>query len=65
LIFFLFPPWYYGSFIVTVLVSRAMGFPSEFSRVLFAIPHMADWLAHWKEPLDDPDTNRLEVPTGQ
>jgi citrate synthase len=33
-----------------------MGFPTEFFPVLFAIPRMAGWLAHWKEPLDDPDT---------
>lgn len=41
---------------VTILVSRAMGFPTEFFPVLFAIPRMAGWLAHWKESLDDPDT---------
>jgi citrate synthase len=39
-----------------VLVFRAMGFPTEFFPVLFAIPRMAGWLAHWKESLDDPDT---------
>mgnify|MGYP003702245839 CR=1 FL=1 len=33
-----------------------MGFPTEFFPVLFAIPRMAGWLAHWKESLDDPDT---------
>ncbi|GJN19407.1 hypothetical protein PR202_gb06685 [Eleusine coracana subsp. coracana] len=31
-------------------------FPTEFFPVLFAIPRMAGWLAHWKESLDDPDT---------
>lgn len=39
-----------------VLIFRAMGFPTEFFPVLFAIPRMAGWLAHWKESLDDPDT---------
>lgn len=38
------------------LIYRAMGFPTEFFPVLFAIPRMAGWLAHWKESLDDPDT---------
>ncbi|KAG1335287.1 Citrate synthase, glyoxysomal [Cocos nucifera] len=38
------------------LIYRAMGFPSEFFPVLFAIPRMAGYLAHWRESLDDPDT---------
>lgn len=33
-----------------------MGFPPEFFTVLFAIPRMAGYLAHWRESLDDPDT---------
>lgn len=37
-------------------VIRAMGFPTEFFPVLFAIPRMAGYLAHWRESLDDPDT---------
>ncbi|KAF5177239.1 Citrate synthase, partial [Thalictrum thalictroides] len=36
--------------------SGAMGFPTEFFPVLFAIPRMAGYLSHWKESLDDPDT---------
>ena len=39
-----------------ILVNRAMGFPTEFFPVLFAIPRMAGYLAHWRESLDDPDT---------
>lgn len=35
---------------------RALGFPTEFFPVLFAIPRMAGYLAHWKESLDDQDT---------
>jgi len=35
---------------------RAMGFPPEFFTILFAIPRMAGYLAHWRESLDDPDT---------
>ncbi|KAJ9554022.1 hypothetical protein OSB04_018067 [Centaurea solstitialis] len=36
--------------------NRAMGFPTEFFPVLFAIPRMAGYLSHWRESLDDPDT---------
>ncbi|KAL9244438.1 hypothetical protein vseg_018213 [Gypsophila vaccaria] len=38
------------------LIYRAIGFPPEFFTVLFAIPRMAGYLAHWRESLDDPDT---------
>ncbi|CAA6661138.1 unnamed protein product [Spirodela intermedia] len=38
------------------LIYRAMGFPTEFFTILFAIPRMAGYLAHWRESLDDPDT---------
>ncbi|KAJ4780627.1 Citrate synthase [Rhynchospora pubera] len=38
------------------LIYRAMGFPTEFFPVLFAVPRMAGYLAHWQESLDDPDT---------
>ncbi|KAL8508007.1 hypothetical protein ACS0TY_018533 [Phlomoides rotata] len=38
------------------LIYRAMGFPTEFFPVLFAIPRMAGYLSHWCESLDDPDT---------
>ncbi|KAK7316723.1 hypothetical protein RJT34_00393 [Clitoria ternatea] len=38
------------------LIYRAMGFPPEYFTVLFAIPRMAGYLAHWRESLDDPDT---------
>ncbi|XP_020249629.1 citrate synthase, glyoxysomal-like [Asparagus officinalis] len=37
------------------LIYRAMGFPTEFFPVLFAIPRMAGYLSHWRESLDDPD----------
>ena len=29
-----------------------MGFPIEMFTVLFAIPRMAGWLAHWQEMID-------------
>lgn len=38
------------------LIYRALGFPPEYFTVLFAVPRMAGYLAHWKESLDDPDT---------
>ena len=38
------------------LVYRAMGFPPQFFTVLFAIPRIAGYLAHWRESLTDPDT---------
>jgi citrate synthase len=34
------------------LIYQAMGFPIEMFPVLFAIPRMAGWLAHWQELLD-------------
>ena len=29
-----------------------MGFPLDFFPVLFAVPRVAGWLAHWKQQLD-------------
>jgi citrate synthase len=34
------------------LIYQAMGFPTEMFTVLFAIPRMTGWLAHWKELLE-------------
>lgn len=30
-----------------------MGFPTDFFPVLFAIPRVTGWLAHWKESLEE------------
>ncbi|ORZ33874.1 citrate synthase-like protein [Catenaria anguillulae PL171] len=35
------------------LIYKACGFPTDFYPVLFAIPRVAGWLAHWSESLDD------------
>jgi citrate synthase len=32
-----------------------MGFPVDMFTVLFAIPRMSGWLAHWEELLLDPE----------
>ena len=36
-----------------------MGFPPQFFTVLFAIPRVTGYLAHWRESLSDPDTKIL------
>jgi len=37
------------------LIYQAMGFPVDMFTVLFAIPRMSGWLAHWVELLEDKD----------
>lgn len=32
-----------------------MGFPTDYFPVLFAIPRVAGWLAHWVELMKDPE----------
>ncbi|KAI9027828.1 citrate synthase-like protein [Hyaloraphidium curvatum] len=34
------------------LIYRAMGFPTDFFPVLFAMPRTVGWLAHWSEGMD-------------
>lgn len=36
------------------LIYRAMGFPTDFFPLLFALPRVVGWLAHWKEMIEDP-----------
>jgi citrate synthase len=33
----------------TGIIYKAMGFPTEYMPVLFAIPRFAGWMAHWNE----------------
>ena len=35
----------------TGLIYKAMGFPSDFFPLLFAVPRIVGWLAHWREML--------------
>jgi len=43
------------------VIYKAMGFPTDYFPVLFAIPRTVGWLAHWNEFLDDPE-NRIIRP---
>jgi len=37
------------------LIYKAMGIPTDVFTVLFAIPRLSGWLAHWSEWIDDPE----------
>ncbi len=37
------------------IIYKALGFPTDMFPVLFAIPRVVGWLAHWKEYLNDPE----------
>merc|ERR1719253_2088630 len=43
------------------LIYKAMGFPTDFFPVLFAIPRFAGWLSHWQEWTIDPE-NKIYRP---
>jgi citrate synthase len=38
-----------------------MGFPTDMFPLLFTIPRVSGWLAHWNEFLDDPE-NKIVRP---
>ncbi|QUG99993.1 citrate synthase [Saccharopolyspora erythraea] len=38
----------------TGLIYKAMGFPTKFFTVLFALGRLPGWIAHWREMLEDP-----------
>eukprot|EP00762_Andalucia_godoyi_P006335 ANDGO_05912.mRNA.1 Citrate synthase len=39
----------------TGMIYHTLGFPSDYFPVLFCIPRVAGWLAHWIESLSDPE----------
>ncbi|EGR28210.1 hypothetical protein IMG5_181390 [Ichthyophthirius multifiliis] len=39
------------------VIYRAMGFPTDMFAVLFTIPRVAGWIAHWVEYLEDKENN--------
>lgn len=43
------------------VIYKAMGFPTDMFPLLFTIPRVAGWLAHWNEFLDDPE-NKIVRP---
>lgn len=43
------------------IIYKAMGFPTDMFPVLFMIPRMVGWLAHWNEFLDDAE-NKIVRP---
>lgn len=43
------------------LIYQAMGFPTDMFVVLFTIPRVSGWLAHWSEFLDDSE-NKIVRP---
>lgn len=43
------------------VIYKAMGFPTEFFTVLFALPRFTGWMAHWNEFIEDPD-NKIVRP---
>jgi len=40
----------------TGVIYRAMGFPTKFFTVLFALGRLPGWIAHWREMMADPQT---------
>jgi len=45
----------------TGVIYKAMGFPTDMFPVLFTIPRVAGWIAHWNEFLDDKE-NKIVRP---
>jgi len=43
------------------LIYKALGIPTDMFTILFTIPRLAGWLAHWQEWIDDPE-NRIYRP---
>ena len=43
------------------MIFRSIGYPTEFFTVLYALPKMTGWMAHWNEFIEDPE-NRIVRP---
>ena len=43
------------------VIYKAMGFPTDMFPILFSIPRISGWLAHWKEFQTDPE-NKIARP---
>ena len=43
------------------MIFRSLGYPTEFFTVLYALPKMTGWMAHWNEFIEDPE-NRIVRP---
>ena len=43
------------------VIYKAMGFPTEYFTVLFALPRFTGWMSHWNEFINDPD-NKIVRP---
>ena len=43
------------------IIYKALGIPTEMFTVMFAMPRMAGWLAHWNEFIEDPE-NKIVRP---
>lgn len=43
------------------IIYKALGIPTDFFTVMFTVPRIAGWLAHWTEFIDDPE-NKIVRP---
>lgn len=43
------------------VIYKALGIPTEMFTILFTLPRLAGWLAHWNEFVNDPD-NKIVRP---
>lgn len=43
------------------VIYKALGIPTEMFTILFTLPRLAGWLAHWSEFVEDPD-NKIVRP---
>ena len=46
----------------TGVIYKSLGIPTEFFTVLFALPRIAGWLAHWNEFIENEAENKIVRP---